>query len=137
VSAPSDRTHHPVASDLLEAIGAESAWSDAISLDRLVWAAGQIGWDKRTGKLAEGIEAQTEQALENVKATLERAGATLADVVSVRAYLVNHDDYHRYEPIYQRYFPEDPPTRVSIVVADNIHHALIDFEVVAVKRADA
>jgi hypothetical protein len=47
---------------------------------------------------------------------------------------VSHDDYHRYEPIYQRYFAEDPPVRVSIVVAENIHHALIDFEVMAVRR---
>lgn len=132
-----DRTHFPVDPALLAAIGAESGWSDAICVDRLVWLTGQIGWDKRTGQLADGIEAQTEQALENVKAALERAGATLADVVSVRTYLVDHDDYHRYEPIYGRYFPTDPPTRVSLVVADNIHHARIDFEVVAVKRADA
>lgn len=132
------RTYIPVDPILLEAIDAESAWSDAVCVGPFVWVAGQIGWDKTTGEFAEGIEAQTEQALENVKAVLQRAEATLEDVVSLRAYLVDHDDYHRYEPIFKRYFPQDPPVRVSIVVAQNIHDALIDFEVVAVKRgADA
>jgi 2-iminobutanoate/2-iminopropanoate deaminase len=129
------RTIVPAPPELLQAIGAQSAWSDAVCVGPFVWLAGQLGWDKRTGRLGEGIEAQAELALENVKTTLERAGATLRDVVSLRAYLVDHDDYHRYEPIYQRYFPVDPPVRVSIVVAENIHHALVDFEVVAVKRA--
>lgn len=127
------RVFTPVDAALLKAIGAESEWSDAISVGPFVWLAGQIGWDKKTGILAKGIEAQTQQALENVKDVLTRAGCSLADVVSVRAYLKNHDDYHRYEPIYKQYFPTNPPVRVSIVVAENIHHALIDFEVVAVK----
>jgi 2-iminobutanoate/2-iminopropanoate deaminase len=128
------RQFFPVNSELLEAIDARSAWSDAVSVGPFVFAAGQIGWDKRTGKMAEGIEAQAAQALENIKDVLERAGATMADVVSLRSYLVDEDDYHRYEPIYQRYFPQNPPARVSIVVARNIHGALVDFEVVAVKR---
>jgi hypothetical protein len=42
-------------------------------------------------------------------------------------------DYHRYERVYQRYFPEKQPVRVSTVVKQNIHHALIDFKVMAVK----
>jgi 2-iminobutanoate/2-iminopropanoate deaminase len=128
-----ERTHIPVDPILLAAIGAESAWSDAICVGPLVWLTGQLGWDKATGELASGIEAQTEQALANVRDVLERAGTTMADVVSVRVYLVDHDDYHRYESVYQRFFPENPPVRVSVVVAENIHHALIDFEVVAVK----
>jgi 2-iminobutanoate/2-iminopropanoate deaminase len=128
-----ERVHVPVSSELLEAIGADSAWSDAVCVGPFVWVTGQLGWDKRTGVFAEGIEAQTELALDNVKDVLERAGATLEDIVSVRVYLAEHDDYHRYERVYQRYFPEKQPVRVSIVVKENIHHALIDFEVMAVK----
>jgi 2-iminobutanoate/2-iminopropanoate deaminase len=130
-----ERTFVPVGCTLLEAIGAESSWSDAICIGPMVWLTGQLGWDKQTGVFADGIEAQTEQALTNVRDVLERAGATLQDVVSVRVYLVEHDDYHRYEAVYEKFFPENPPVRVSIVVAENIHHALIDFEVMAVKRS--
>lgn len=130
-----ERTHVPVDRILLDAIGAKSSWSDAICIGPIVWLTGQLGWDKQTGEFADGIEAQTDQALTNVKDVLERAGATMQDVVSVRVYLVDHDDYHRYEAVYQRFFPENPPVRVSIVVAENIHHALIDFEVMAVKRS--
>jgi 2-iminobutanoate/2-iminopropanoate deaminase len=128
-----ERVNVPVGSELLEAIGANSAWSDAVCVGPFIWVTGQLGWDKSTGEFADGIEAQTELALENVKDVLERAGGTLADIVSVRVYLAHHDDYHRYERVYQRYFPENHPVRVSIVVKENIHHALIDFEVMAVK----
>jgi 2-iminobutanoate/2-iminopropanoate deaminase len=132
--SPQDRTVLPAPPELLSAIGAESSWSDAVCVGPFIWLAGQLGWDKATGEFADGIEAQAELALENVKSALGRVGATLRDVVSLRTYLVSHDDYHRYEPVYQRYFPQDPPVRVSIVVAENIHHALIDFEVMAVRR---
>lgn len=128
-----DRQHIAVDPTLLAAIDARSSWSDAVVAGRFVWLSGQIGWDKSSGKLAEGIVAQAEQALENIKDVLNKAGATMADVVSLRAYLVDEDDYHRYEPVYQRYFAKNPPTRVSIVVARNIHGALVDFEVVAIK----
>ena len=126
-----DRQFVPVNEELLEAIGAESAWSDAVRAGPLVFVAGQLGWDKTTGVFREGVEAQAEQAFENVCDVLGRAGASLEDVVSIRVYLTDSDHYHRYEPIYQRYFPRNPPARVSIVV-ENIHDALIDVEVVAV-----
>ncbi|MBD3924205.1 RidA family protein [Nocardioides cavernae] len=122
-----------VPSELLTAIEAESEWSDAVVTGPMIYAAGQLGWDKTTGVFAEGIEAQAELALQNVEELLERAGASLSDVVHVRTYLTDANDYHRYEPVFQRFFPTDPPARVSIVVAQNIHDALINFEIVAIK----
>lgn len=133
----SERKTLTVPAELLTAIDAESEWSDAVEVGPFIFASGQLGWDKSTGLFAEGIEAQAELALENVHGLLERAGATLADVVHVRTYLVDEDDYHRYEPVFQRYFPVNPPARVSIVVAKNIHDALINFEIVAVRAGAA
>ena len=129
-----ERTFVPVESQLFEAIESRSRWNDAVVVGDFVFCTGQIGWDKQTGEFVDGIEAQTERALENLKEVLERAGASLEEVVSMRVYITEHDDYHRYEPVYHRYFPKDQPARVTIVVADNIHHALIDFEALAVKR---
>ena len=87
-----------------------------------MWVTGQLGWDRRTGELAESLEAQAELAIQNLANALERAGATLADVVLTRVYLTDHDHYERYEPIYNRYFPTKQPARVSVVVAELIHH---------------
>lgn len=131
----SDRTQIPVNADLIQAIEAESRWSDAVVVGDLVFVTGQLGWDKQTGEFVEGIEAQAELALENLKAVLESAGAALDDVVQTRIYLVNHDDYHRYESIYARYFVDTQPARVTVVVAELIHHALFDIEAIAVKRS--
>jgi 2-iminobutanoate/2-iminopropanoate deaminase len=130
----SDRVFIPVDDQLFEAIESRSRWNDAIVVGDQVFVTGQLGWDKATGQLVEGIEAQTQLALENLRDVLRRAGSDLQDVVQMRVYITEHDDYHRYEPIYDRFFPESPPVRVTVVVKELIHHALIDFEALAIKR---
>jgi enamine deaminase RidA (YjgF/YER057c/UK114 family) len=68
------------------------------------------------GKLAEGgIKAETRQALDNIKAALEAAGASLSDVVKVNSYLRDVDLYfHDYNEVYMEYFPEERPTRTTV-----------------------
>ena len=132
-----DRRHYPVAQTLLDGIGAKGSWSDAVCVGPFVWIAGQPGWDKRTGELPAGLEAQAEQAFENGKEVLERVGATLADVVQLRAFLERAEYYPRYQAVYQRHFPEDQPVRTSVVSSHVYPDMLIDFDVVAVKRSAA
>ncbi len=127
-----ERVFVPVEEELFRAIGSKSRWNDVVRAGNTLWVTGQLGWDKTTGVLGETLEEQAELALENLKVALERAGAKMSDVVLTRIYLVDHDHYHRYEPIYARYFPDRQPARVSVVVAELIHHALIDIEAVAV-----
>lgn len=68
------------------------------------------------GKLADGgIAAETRQALENIRVSLEVAGASLTDVVKVNAYLRDVDrHYHAYNEVYLEYFPKDLPTRTTV-----------------------
>lgn len=131
-----ERVFVPVEEELFRAIGSKSRWNDVVRAGNTLWVTGQLGWDKTTGVLGETLEEQAELALENLKVALERAGAKMSDVVLTRVYLVDHDHYHRYEPIYARYFPDRQPARVSVVVAELIHHALIDIEAVAVVDDD-
>lgn len=131
-----ERVYVPVEDALFKAIGSKSRWNDVVKAGNTLWVTGQLGWDKTTGALADTLEEQAELALENLKNALERAGASLSDVVLTRVYLVDHDHYHRYEPIYARYFPARQPARVTVVVAELIHHALIDIEAVAVVDGD-
>ena len=123
----------PVNPELFGIIGSESRWSDAVVVNDFVFVTGQLGWDKQTGEFVDGIEAQTELALKNLSDVLERAESSLADVVQTRIYLISHDDYARYEVIYKRVFGTHSPARVTVVVAELIHHALIDIEAIAVK----
>jgi 2-iminobutanoate/2-iminopropanoate deaminase len=127
-----ERMHVPVDEELFQAIGSGSRWSDVVRVGNMLWVTGQLGWNRHTGELVEGLEKQAEQALKNLENALNRAGATLSDVVQTRIYLTDHDHYARYEPIYNQYFPTKQPARVSVVVAELIHHALFDIEAVAV-----
>ena len=74
------------------------------------------GADWSPGKLAEGgIKGQTRQTLDNIKAALEAAGASLSDVVKVNTYLRDVDLYfHDYNEVYMEYFPEERPTRTTV-----------------------
>lgn len=126
------RVYVPVQDSLFDAIGSKSRWNDVVRAGNTLWVTGQLGWDKTTGVFADTFEGQVELALENLQEALGRAGAALSDVVLTRVYLVSHDHYHRYEPIYERFFPDHQPARVSVVVAELIHHALFDIEAVAV-----
>ena len=126
------RVYVPVEEALFKAIGSKSRWNDVVRVGNTMWVTGQLGWDRTTGVLGDTLEEQTELALQNLENALRRAGAALSDVVLTRIYLTDHDHYHRYEVIYHRYFPSRQPARVSVVVAELIHHALIDIEAVAV-----
>jgi 2-iminobutanoate/2-iminopropanoate deaminase len=123
----------PVNPELFGLIGSESRWSDAVVVNDFIFVTGQLGWDKTTGEFVDGIEAQAELAIKNLSDVLERADSSLADVVQTRIYLISHDDYARYELIYKRFFEGHSPARVTVVVAELIHHALIDIEAIAVK----
>ncbi len=78
------------ASDAPPAIG---PYSQAIRAGDFVFVSGQIAVNVRTGKLAEGIEAQTRQVMENLRAVLTAAGASLAQVVKVTIFLARWEDF--------------------------------------------
>jgi 2-iminobutanoate/2-iminopropanoate deaminase len=63
------------------------------------------------------IEQETELALENIRIILEEAGSSLGKVLQVTAYLVNMREYGRFNEVYGRYFPENPPARSCIQAA--------------------
>ena len=107
-------------------------YSPAIKLgNHLVFTSGQVGIDPEIGKLPDGIEAQTHQALKNLKAVLEAAGADLATVVKTTVFLADMDDYAVVNKIYGEYFTENPPARSAVQVARLPIDALVEVEAVA------
>ena len=66
--------------------------------------------------LADGIEAQSRLALDNLRRALASEGATLADLVSVNAYLADLADFGPYNAVYKELIPIDPSARTSIGV---------------------
>lgn len=94
-----------------EAIG---PYSQGIQVGNTIYCSGQIGLDPETGILVEGgIKAETQQALDNVEAVLQAAGASLKDVVQVQVFLTDLDEYEAMNEVYGTYFEEVPPARAA------------------------
>ena len=107
-------------------------YSPAIMVDDLVFTSGQLGLDA-SGKLAEGIEAQTKQALDNVKAVVEAAGSSMDKLVKVTIFMTDIKDYGTVNKIYSGYFSKDFPARTALQVANLPMGGLIEIEAVAAK----
>ncbi len=85
-----------------------------ISAGRLLFVSGQTAKHPKTGDVPAGVSGQTERCLENIKAIVEKAGATLADVVKVNAYLKDMASFAEYNEVYARYFPKPYPARTTV-----------------------
>lgn len=108
-------------------------YSQAIELDNLVLASGQIALDPKTGELAEGIEAQAHQALKNAKAVIEASGASWENVVKTTVFITNINDFGKVNEIYATYFKQPYPARSCVEVSKLPKGALIEVEVIAKK----
>jgi len=107
-------------------------YSHAVVANGLVYTAGQVGLVPGTKALAEGgVQPQTRQALENIKAVLEASGATLGSVIKTTVFLQTMDDFPAMNEIYATYFTSDPPARSTVAVAKLPLGALVEIEVVA------
>jgi len=111
---------------------AVARYSQGIKVGNTLYVQGVIALDPATGKLvAGGIEPQAERVFESLKAIVETAGLTLADVVKVTAFLSNLEDYPKFNEIYGRYFMADPPPVRTTVQAKMPLSALVEVEVIA------
>jgi 2-iminobutanoate/2-iminopropanoate deaminase len=100
---------------------------------RLVYTSGQLGLEPRKNELAEGVAAQTKQALANLDAVLGAAGLTLADVVKTTVFLVDMADFEAMNKVYAQAFAEPYPARSTVAVAGLPKGARVEIEVVAVR----
>ncbi|MEK6284786.1 MAG: Rid family detoxifying hydrolase [Acidobacteriota bacterium] len=89
-------------------------YSQAIVAGNTIYVAGQGPFDPKTGKMAATFDEQAIQVLENIKAIVEGAGATLADVVKVNVYLADLANFGKMNEAYKRYFTEAYPARATV-----------------------
>ena len=98
-----------------------------------LYTSGQIGLTPDTGELAQGVEAQAVQAMDNLKAVLRAAGMGMEDVVKTTVFLADISDFAAINAIYAEYFPGDPPARSCVQVAALPKGALFEIEAIAAK----
>ncbi|GAA5617634.1 RidA family protein [Brucella anthropi] len=88
--------------------------SPAVRAGDTVYVSGQVPVGPNGQIVEGGIEAQTKQVLENVKAALALAGATMEDVVKTTIWLEDARDFGRMNAVYGTYFPKEPPARTTV-----------------------
>ena len=107
---------------------------DGVLAGDTFYLSGSIGYDHELGKVVPGgIEPETRRAVENLRATLRKAGMDLQDVVKVTVYLRSMEDYPTFNQVYATFFPTDPPARETVAVSGLALGANIELSFIAVK----
>jgi len=88
--------------------------SPAVRAGDMVYISGQVPTGPDGQIVDGGIEAQTKQVMENVKAALALAGASMEDVVKTTIWIEDARDFGRMNAVYGTYFPKDPPARTTV-----------------------
>ena len=98
-----------------------------------LYCSGQLGLVPATGELAQGVEAQARQALDNLGAVLQAAGMDYADVVKTTVFLADINDFAAINAIYAEYFRDEAPARSCVQAGALPKGGLFEIEAVAVK----
>ena len=110
-------------------------YSTAIQTDGMVFCSGQLGIDPATGNIVEGgVEAETRQALTNLKHVLAASGSDLTLVVKTTVFLKDMADFPKMNAIYAEFFNAEPPARSTIQVAALPKGGLVEIEATALRK---
>ena len=115
-----------------KAPAAVGPYSQAIIAGDFVYVSGQLPMDPKTGKLLTGsVKEQTKKSLENAKAILVEAGATLDNVVKTTVFLQKMGDFADMNEVYGEFFIDHKPARAAIEVAKLPLGADVEIQMVA------
>lgn len=111
----------------------DAPFSDVVQVGNTFYLSGQIGMDHTTRELVEGgIEPETHQTLDNIKAVLKQHDLQMTDVIKAMVVLDTIGDFLAFNSIYTQYFPQKP-ARTTFAAEALAKGAKIEIEVVAVK----
>jgi reactive intermediate/imine deaminase len=123
--------------EYLQAPGADDLdlpFSSAVRVDRLLFLSGSIGMDPDTGNLAPGgIQGETRQTLENIKANVERFGSSMDRVVKCTVFLADMKEWGAMNEVYRTFFP-NPPARSALGASGLALDARVEIECIAVLK---
>ncbi len=108
-------------------------YSQAVEAAGALYVSGQLPLDGATSTMAEGIEAQTRQALTNLGYILREAGYDYSDVVKTTVLLDNIGDFAAMNAVYAEFFTTDMPARMCYEVAKLPMGALVEIDAIAAK----
>lgn len=127
-------TSRPPRVDFLARPNSPGPFSEAVRVDNVVFLSGVLGTDS-TGKLVPGgIGPETKQALENVKAALERNGLGMDRVVKCTVMLADIGEWAAMNAVYRTYFPTTKPARSAFGASGIVLGGRLELECIAAAR---
>ncbi len=107
-------------------------YSQAVTVNGLLYSAGQIALDPQSMEIIKGgIREQTERVMKNLKAVLEAAGSDLSKVVKTTVFLVDMSDFTAMNEVYAAAFGSHKPARSTVAVSGLPRGVRVEIEVVA------
>ncbi len=104
-----------------------------VSAGKMLFTAGQVPLDPATGQMVAGdIKAQTRRVLENVKAILQAAGASLESVVKTTVFMTDLNEFAAMNEVYAEFFSTNPPARSTVEVRALPKGAKVEIETMAI-----
>ena len=111
----------------------QMAYSRAVVVDHMIFVSGTTGYDYHSMRISEGIVEQTEQCFRNLIAALDKAGASLEDVVKVTYIVPKAEEFELCWPVLRKYFAHIRPAATMISAGLAHKEMKIEIEVTAVK----
>ena len=115
-----------------EAPAAIGPYSQAVRTGSMIFCAGQVPLDPKTGQIVSGdISEQTRRVLDNLMAVLKAEGLTMSNVVKTTVFLADFGDFPKMNEIYATYFTDQPPARSTVGVSTLPKNARVEIEAIA------
>lgn len=109
-------------------------YSQGIVVNNIFYSSGQIPLTPKGDIVSGGVVEQTHQVVQNLKAVLEEAGASLETVVKATVFIKNMNDFATINEVYGEYFSQHKPARSCVEVARLPKDVLLEIEVIALVK---
>jgi len=110
-------------------------FSDAVLVGNTLYIAGHIGLDPKTGQPPAGADEEARLVMDGIKSTVEAAGMSMDDVVSIQVFCTDLKFYETFNGVYKTYFHGDFPARAFIGTNSLLRNGRYEVMGIAIKRA--
>jgi reactive intermediate/imine deaminase len=115
----------------VEYLGGGSNFSEAVRVGHTLYLSGKLGTVPGQGLVEGGIQPETRQTLENIKATLEDYGSSMDEVVKCTVFLADIAEWSAMNEVYTTFFPENKPARSAVAGSGLALNARVEIECIA------
>jgi len=113
---------------------AAGPYSVGMQAGNFLYVSGQIPMTPEGELVIGDVQEQTRQVMENIKAIVEAAGYTMADIVKANVYATSIGDFPKINEIYAQYFGKEPPARAFVEVSALALGVPVEIEAIAYKE---